>query len=1515
MRRCGGSSIPRAIIGIATLATLLLGPGAATADAAPGFVQKVDAAGLQVPTSGLALTPASAVTAGNRLVVVTSAWSYQSSTVATVTDSAGNTYVKLRGFQASDGTEMSIWTAPVTAGGGTRPTVTVRPTSTAYSLGATVLEYSGLQTVADASVMDRIASASGTTGGSGGSVASGPTGLTTTGGIALGVYVDSGFGGAVTGASGWTVRENRSPAGDATMLVQDRLVGPGETPNSSAGTAANTTWLKATVVLKAAGGGPTAPTAPTAVSATGGNASATVSWTAPSNGGSAITSYEVTPYVNGSPGTTRIVSGSPPATTTTITGLQNGTTYTFRVRARNAVGLGPESTPSNGVTPSAAPAPAFVQKVDAAGLQVPTSGLALTPASAVTAGNRLVVVTGMWSGAGATAASVTDSAGNTYVKLRGFQASDGTEMSIWTAPVTAGGGTRPTVTVRPTSTAYSLGATVLEYSGLQTVADASVMDRIATASGRTGPAGGTVASGAVSPATTNNALALGFYVDSGFGGAVTGASGWTVRENRSPAGDMTMLAQDRVVDAGATPGSTAGTGPSTDWLKATVLLKSSGQSTPPTAPSAPTGVTATGGDQTATVSWQAPATGGSPITSYEVTPYIGSAPQPTRTVTGSPPATTTVINGLTNGTVYTFRVRARNSVGPGPDSAPSNPVTPAEPTGDPDGEWSALETMPTVSVHSMMLETGNTLHFGGWDAPNTPTYIRDATTGAFTTRIAPGSIFCSGMVQLPDGRILAVGGHGAATTGDSGIVNTTIFDPDTSTWTRVADMHTARWYPSVTPLGDGRYLALSGNSDNPSTWADTPEVYDAETNTWTELNGIDTSEIHVEEYPMTFLTPGGKVFAIGPEQDESFLLGVSPQSWVQTGGASGIVNGSSVMYRPGKVLYTGGAASFTGSSPAQPDASTIDLTDGAPDWTPVADMRHGRSYHTLTMLADGTVLAVGGATTGARPVFTGVLPAEIWDPRTGAWTEMAPIATARNYHSTALLRPDGRVLVSGGGHTRSGNEDGQFSSQIFTPPYLLRGTRPTIASAPSTIEHGATITVDTPDAQDIASVHLVSLGANTHQASMGQHFVPLDFTRQAGALTVQAPADAALAPAAPYMLFVVDTDGVPSVAKIVTVGPGESGDTAPGAPTSVTATAGDRSATVNWDAPSDGGSPITGYEVTPYIGSTAQTAQTVTGSPPQTNTTVSGLQNGTTYTFRVRAMNAVGTGPASTASNAVIPAAAPPPGAPAFVQKVDAARLDVSTSGLALTPNAPIATGNRLVVLTGMWSGSAARAASVTDSAGNTYTKLTSFAAADNTEMSVWTAPITAGGGTRPTVTVRPTSTAYSLGATVLEYSGLDPAPGASVMDRFITATGRTGGSGTTVGSGATHPATTGGLALGMYVDSGFGGVVGGAPGWTVRENRSPSAEMTMLVQDRIVATGATPASTATTGPSTDWLKGTFILKAQGAGAAAGPARAAAGAGEASAAPTRASPVALTAGNSLICPLKRAKRAKRRSAA
>lgn len=1090
--------------------------------------------------------------------------------------------------------------------------------------------------------------------------------------------------------------------------------------------------------------------------------------------------------------------------------------------------------------------PAFVQQATAHAANV--SSLSAKPGAAVTAGDRMVVEVGVWSSAAATTGSVTDSAGNVYTELTHFTASDNTELSVWTAPVTAGGGSALTVTAKPTSAA-DVGVAVLEYSGVSSAGGASAVDVQSHTAGKTGGAA-TVASGATAATSGAGELALGFYADSGFGDAISSGSGFTARATVANTGDMEVAAEDAVESAaGATPNAAFGTGASTVWLAVTVVLKPESSGGTATAPGAPTAVAAVAGPGSATLTWTAPPDGGSPLTSYTLTPYAdGVAGTPT-VVTGTPPTPSVTVTGLSNAVPYTFTVSAANVVGSGPVSQPSNTVVP-NPV--PAGQFGALKTWPIVAVHSVVLDDGRLLQWDGWETPE-PTELYDPVAGTFTTITAPSSIFCAGNAKLPDGRVLVVGGYGASSTGNLGIVDTDVYNPAAQTWSRVADMHLPRWYPDLTELPDGRYVAISGNSSSSNVWADTPEVYDPVANTWTLLSSIRTPQVHEEEYPFSYLAPNGEVFTIGPSEDVSYWLDANAQTWTSVG-ASGLKNGSSVMYRPGQILSSGGAPSVTTTTTAVAGAATIDLTAATPAWQPVAPMNYPRVYHTLTMLADGRVLAVGGEPTSNQDtVTTGQLPAEIWDPATKQWTTIGSIAAARNYHSTAVLQPDGTVLIAGGGHEESTGDPGQYNAQVYSPSYLFNGARPTITAVPGSAQYGSAMTVTTPDASSIAAVNLVSFGADTHQSDMDQHFVPLSFTAGSGSLSVRAPAGGALAPPGDYMLFIVNKAGVPSVAATVHLS--AAAPTVPAAPAAVTATPGPASATVAWTAPASGGAAITSYTVTPHVNGTALTPTTVTGNPPATSAVISGLSNGTSYTFTVTATNSVGTGPASAASNAVVPSNVT---SPVFVQQ--AATHVPNASSAAVTLGAPITVGNRLVVEVGVWNTSSATATAVTDSAGNVYSELTHFTASDNTEMSVWSAPITAGGGTKPTVTAKVSSSA-AVAVAALEYSGLSTATGLAAVDTQAHASGTTGTAATVSSAATTATTAAGELAVGFYADSGFGDALSAGSGFTQRSNISNTGDMEELVEDQVPAAGATPAATFGTGGSTVWLAATVVFK------------------------------------------------------
>jgi len=198
-------------------------------------------------------------------------------------------------------------------------------------------------------------------------------------------------------------------------------------------------------------------------------------------------------------------------------------------------------------------------------------------------------------------------------------------------------------------------------------------------------------------------------------------------------------------------------------------------------------------------------------------------------------------------------------------------------------------------------------------------------------------------------------------------------------------------------------------------------------------------------------------------------------------------------------------------------------------------MSFPRTYQNATSLPDGTVLVTGGGkTTDAVGVEDAILAAELWSPGTETWKTLAAMNAPRLYHSEALLLPDGRVVVLGGGRFNGIDEStDQLSAEFFSPPYLFKGSRPVISSAPGQLSYGQQFRVQTPDASRIANVSLIRFGAVTHAINMGQRFLPLNFTVGTGSLTVTAPANSNLAPPGNYMLFILDTNGVPSLAAIV----------------------------------------------------------------------------------------------------------------------------------------------------------------------------------------------------------------------------------------------------------------------------------------------------------------------------------------------------------------------------------------------
>jgi hypothetical protein len=271
----------------------------------------------------------------------------------------------------------------------------------------------------------------------------------------------------------------------------------------------------------------------------------------------------------------------------------------------------------------------------------------------------------------------------------------------------------------------------------------------------------------------------------------------------------------------------------------------------------------------------------------------------------------------------------------------------------------------------------------------------------------------------------------------------------------------------------------------------------------------------------------GKILRSGPQR-KSMYFDPATSSWTTLGNMvfGGRTRGT-VALLPGaqKVLTAGGEAAGGVTATAE----ILDTTSTTPKWRYTTPMKQARQLANSIVLPDGQVLVVGG---GAAFKYTNpVFVPELFDPTTETWSDMAPHQAGRMYHSTALLLPDGRVLSAG-------QDSGPYATygEIFSPPYLFRGARPTISAAPQSVGLGGQLQFNSPEAADVTRVVLIRPGACTHEIDTDQRSIPLTFSSSGTTITAQVPSSSFVTPPGYYMLFALNSSGVPAVAPWVRVG-------------------------------------------------------------------------------------------------------------------------------------------------------------------------------------------------------------------------------------------------------------------------------------------------------------------------------------------------------------------------------------------
>ncbi len=895
-----------------------------------------------------------------------------------------------------------------------------------------------------------------------------------------------------------------------------------------------------------------APGQVTGVTATGGVGSATVSWTAPSTGGPATT-YTITPYIGSTAQPTTTVTGSPPATTATVQGLTGGTSYTFTVQASNPQGNGPVSGQSNAVTPTAASAPTAPTNVVASGAS--SQALVSWTAPASNGGSSIT---------GYTVTPYVGSTAQTSVQVGGSATSatvsglnNGTSYTF-TVTATNGVGTGPASAASnaatpqdtifdfsaPSASALDSGdSSPVELGVKFTSAQAGTINgiRFYKAAANTGThigslwtASGTLLASATFtnetgsgwqqvsfsqpvPISANTTYVAGYFAPSGHYSdtASAFASGGVTN------GPLTAVANSTSAN-GVYAYSSSSTFPASSYASTNYWVDVDFQ--PASAPGQVTGVTATGGQGSATVSWNAPSSGGSPTT-YTITPYIGSTAQPTTTVTGSPPATTATVQGLTGGTSYTFTVQASNPQGNGPVSGQSNAVTPTA---------ASAPTAPTNVVAS----GASSQALVSWTAPasNGGSSITGYTVTPYVGSTAQTSV--------------QVGGSATSAT-VSGLNNGTSY-----TFTVTA----------TNGVGTGPASAAS----NAATPQDT--IFDFSAPSASALDSGDSSPVE-----------------LGVKFTSSAFGNVTGIRFYKAAANTGTHIGG-LWTASGTLLASATFTNETGSgwqqvSFSQPVAISANTTYVAGYFAP-----SGHYSDTASAFASG------GVTNGPLSALANSTSPDGVYAYSSSSTFPASSYASTNYWVDVDFVP---VTAAPGQVTGVTATGGQGSATVSWNAPSTGGPATTYTITPyigSTAQPTTTVTGSPP--ATTATVQGLTGGTSytfTVQASNPE-----------GAGPVSAPSSS------------VSTSAVP------------------GAPTTVVASGASSQALVSWTAPaSNGGSSITGYTVTPYVGSTAQTSVQVGGSA--TSATVSGLTNGTSYTFTVTATNGVGTGPASAASNAATP--------------------------------------------------------------------------------------------------------------------------------------------------------------------------------------------------------------------------------------------------------------------------------------
>jgi len=466
------------------------------------------------------------------------------------------------------------------------------------------------------------------------------------------------------------------------------------------------------------------------------------------------------------------------------------------------------------------------------------------------------------------------------------------------------------------------------------------------------------------------------------------------------------------------------------------------------------------------------------------------------------------------------------------------------------GRWTtASVSSPVRAMHSTLLRDGRVLMIAGsgndannFAAGSFSTSVWNPVTNTFLTVPTPSDMFCSGHVTLPDGRVLIQGGTSAYATSTQnykGLKSSYIFDPSTNSFTRTSDAQQGHWYPTLTKLENGNVWMAGGYSDT-GNGAVSTEMFNFTQNRWLGASEVPQTYEDWGTYPHMFLLADGRLFYDGGHTFGGARPGTGATIYDWRAKTVGDVPGlrdpglrdqaGSVLLPPAQnqTFMIAGGGSVTNNLTPTNKVDIINMNNPSPSYVPGPDLPGGaRLYLNLTNLPDRTVLASNGSTMARGG---DLIAASIYNPAANAWTTVPADPVGRDYHASSLLLPDGRVVVMG-----SNPADGSWDTtiSIYEPPYLFKGVRPTITSAPTDTTYGASFNLGVSGT--VVTASLTSPGSATHQTDTNSRLIDLPITGTGSARTATVPTNPALIPPGPYMLTVLDDKGAVSTASWVNI--------------------------------------------------------------------------------------------------------------------------------------------------------------------------------------------------------------------------------------------------------------------------------------------------------------------------------------------------------------------------------------------